>query len=295
MFHSSISVRPRLADLDTQRHVTSRIYESFAWEGRHRLLDEQGYGIPRLLEEGVRLIPRRSVCSFQREQNPGAELAVETEAEAGANGQICWRQRVVESANGGAVACKILTETQSQRSGQAVQLLDPPDPEKQPAAAPDGPAADLAAAAPISPFSGNCRQVAARWIMPYSERTVFYDYPISALWRIAEDGRWHFSTAIGLTEDRIRQLDTITFFIAGAFEFHQAPEAGSELGVRVWLERIEKIRCFMRTDVFDRTGAIVLSCRDEQLIVSLSRRRPRKAPPEFLEMVGAYLEYGVAD
>lgn len=288
MIQNTIAVVPRFADLDTQRHVTSRTYESFAWEGRHKLLAAAGHSIESLLTRGVRLRPRQSSVAFQREQNPGARLEVLTEAEAAPSGVIYWRQRIVE-AESGALACALQCTTQTEASGAPADLLPTDAPAS--GAAQDSPAKEIQAVPPIAVFSGASDRVISRCFMPYSERSIFYDYPLSALWRLAEDGRWHFSTQIGLTEQRIRELDTITFFLAGNFEFYDLPRAGQELTIHTWMERIDKIRCVMRTDVSDAaSGTVLYSCRDEQLIVSLSRRRPRKAPPEFIELVRPYME-----
>ncbi len=286
MNQNTIAVVPRFADLDTQRHVTSRTYESFAWEARHKLLADAGHSIESLLEGGVRLRPRQSSVSFQREQNPGARLEVFTEAEAAPGGVIYWRQRILE-AESGTLACTLYCTTHSESDGASIDLL----PIDAAAGGADSPAKVIQAIAPIVAFSGASARVLSRCFMPYSERSIFYDYPLTALWRLAEDGRWYFSTTIGLTEQRIRDLDTITFFIAGNFEIYALPHAGQELAIHTWLERVEKIRCVMRTDVSDAaSGALLYSCRDEQLIVSLSRRRPRKAPPEFIELVRPYME-----
>lgn len=290
MIQSSLAVVPRFADLDTQRHVTSRTYESFAWEARHKLLADAGHTVESLLARGVRLRPRQSSVAFQREQNPGARLEVLTQAEAAPGGVIYWRQRIVE-AEGGALACTLHCTTQSEAEGAPVELLPTDGVADVAGAAEESPAKEIQRLPRIAPFSGASERVLSRCFMPYSERSIFFDYPLTALWRLAEDGRWYFSTQIGLTEERIRELDTITFFISGNFEFYDLPRAGQELAIHTWLERIEKIRCVMRTDVSDAaSGAVLYSCRDEQLIVSLSRRRPRKAPPEFIELVRPYME-----
>ena len=87
-------------------------------------------------------------------------------------------------------------------------------------------------------------------------------------------------------------------FAAGAQEFtfklHQFLPLKSSVPaefLQPWIEKIEKIRCFMRQDVTPKdSDEVLLSIREEQLIVSLSRRRPRKAPPEFIQMVSDYME-----
>jgi hypothetical protein len=41
-------------------------------------------------------------------------------------------------------------------------------------------------------------------------------------------------------------------------------------------------------------GRILLSMRDEQLIVSLSKARPQRASDKFLGLIGKYVEHGIA-
>ena len=68
----------RFADLDTQRHVTSRTYESFALEGRYRVLAQLGFTREKIQEEQIYLNPVSGYSKFHRQQFPGVELRVET-------------------------------------------------------------------------------------------------------------------------------------------------------------------------------------------------------------------------
>jgi acyl-CoA thioesterase FadM len=70
----------RFADLDTQRHITSRTYESFALEGRYRVLEKLGMPFEQIKNEQISLVTINGYCKFHRQQFPGAELNVETAA-----------------------------------------------------------------------------------------------------------------------------------------------------------------------------------------------------------------------
>ncbi|MCB1323767.1 MAG: hypothetical protein H7A21_12085 [Spirochaetales bacterium] len=279
-----LAASPRFADLDTQRHVTSRTYEDFCREARFAILAESSYTTERLLEEKIHLVPRRSFVRFFREQMPGARLQVHSVFYRTEPERILWVQEVRE-AESNALACRLLTETETRANGNAIPLkLDGYDP-----GAPASEDLDLLAEPPQ--FGGSCRRVSAPAVMLFSDRTIFYDYPPTALWRLGEEGRWSFGHAIGLDQKKILETDTITFFTAATFAFHRIPGPGEELAIHSWIEKIEKIRCFMRQDVTPKdSDEVLLSIREEQLIVSLSRRRPRKAPPEFIQMVSDYME-----
>ncbi|HNN01911.1 MAG TPA: hypothetical protein PKG67_15750, partial [Turneriella sp.] len=68
----------RFADLDTQRHVTSRTYEEFALEGRYRVLAKLGYNQERIQNENIYLEAISGYSKFHRQQFPGAQLNVQT-------------------------------------------------------------------------------------------------------------------------------------------------------------------------------------------------------------------------
>ncbi len=276
---------PRAADLDTQRHVTSRTYESYCWEGRYALLAGQGYGNERLIEEKILLRPVGTSMRFFREQMPGAALKVRTELIPGDGADLAFVQEVVE-ADSGATACRIVTHVRGEVDGAAQRLALAPT---SATGEDDAWTADPLTAPPKK-FAGDNQRVSAPAIMLYSERTPFFDHPPAALWRIAEEGRWHFSYAVGLDQKKIYETDTVTFFTSANFEFYRIPRGGEEMIIHTWIESIEKIRCFMRQDIETKQGELLFSVREEQLIVSLSRRRPRKAPPEFVGMIADYME-----
>lgn len=284
-YYQNFNIAARLFDMDTQRHVTSRTYEAFCWEGRIRMMKALGYPLDSMLEKNERLTPKMTHCSFSKEQLPGNELVVHTYMEPKAD-QQSWLQEVKQT--DGALACRIATITAFEREGQ-IHAADFPA---------KGDGVDSSEISPSSIISElpstidartNCDSVQTPVTAMYSERSPFFNYPSAAFWRLIEEGRWGFSHAIGLDHKRILELDTITFFTSGTFRIYQQPVAGEVLTVHTWVDRIEKIRCFLRNDVMDTGGNLIASNIEEQLIVSLSRRRPKRAGPEYIHLVEKYL------
>ena len=282
-FYDEFEIAARMYDLDTQRHVTSRTYEAFCWEGRFRLLEKAGLGIASLLEDEVRFLPELSHCSFSREQMPGAPLKVRTWMSLRKDRQD-WVQDICEM--DGKLACRIATTTRTDPPGQDLQNAKWAQLSSSDAHDPEGFIGGLP-----GDFKApdNCETVHTRVRVGYSERTPFFDYGPATFWRIIEEGRWGFSDAIGLDQKMIMELDTVTFFTSGTFRIFRQPVAGELLTIHTWVDRLEKIRCFLRSDVVDQSCDSVFSNVEEQLIVSLSRRRPRRAGPDFVHLIEKYL------
>lgn len=282
----SIYSKTRVADLDTQRHVTSRTYEAMCYEGRHALLEARGYSFDSMLEKKQRLVPLACYVKFINQQMPGAELRVDTIAYAEGEGVILWQQQVFAADD--KPVCEILVRTRFDEDGAPLDILQS-DPEDQEAHA------ALEKLLPIiAPFSGDCRQVESTLTALYSERNIFGEYSNGALWRFFEDGRWFFSEKLGLTLDTFVRLDTTAFFMGAVFHYYKPLRAGQSVYVFTWMERIEKIRGYMRQDAYVKNEIgeleLVMSSREEQLIVQLSKARPRRAPQEYIDILGDYIE-----
>lgn len=290
MIEHRTPIVPRLSDLDTQRHVTSRSYEQFCWQGRHELLAEHGYDLTRLLEERILLVPFKSYVKFYREQMPGNPIEVLTRAHVGPKNIIYWVQEIYNIDNCD-LACRLITVTKSRAKNKGIELLaDQARLQSEKELQIDGVAVDVVLKKPKT-FSGNCKRVKSPFVTQYSARSYFFDYPPSEYWRIMEEGRWAFGQKLGFTQKTIEQIDTTTFFTGGTYYWAKIPEAGQELVVYTWVEKIDNIRCFLRQDVHTKKGDQFIFCiREEQLIVSLSKRRPRKAPLEWVTMVKSYIE-----
>jgi acyl-CoA thioesterase FadM len=267
----------RFADLDTQRHVTSRTYESFALEGRYRLLEKLGFAYEQVKNEHIYLTPLSGYVKFHRQQFPGAELRVETHAFPEAGGNIHWDQKIFEK--GGELVCHLQQLTRPVRGAEPLALEVTADETREPVLY-----------EPLKPWSGSGERIIAQYKLPYSDRDFAGKYNVASLWKIFEEGRWMFVEQVGLTFEKIVELDTTSFFMGSVANFFAEVPAGRTLQVMTWVERIDKIRYWFRQDVM-HNGKLLISMRDEQLIVSLSRARPQRATPEFLKYIGKYLEF----
>jgi len=260
----------RFADLDTQRHVTSRTYESFALEGRYRLLAKLGYPHERIQNEQIYLNAVSGYAKFHRQQFPGVELKVVTEASPSGT-QIHWDQKIFEPS--GELVCHLQLLTQ----GVVIPELT-------------GENSEPVLYEALKPWSGQGERIVAQYTMPYADRDFAGKYNLASLWKIFEEGRWLFVEKVGLTYEKIVELDTTSFYMGGICNIFAEVPAGRTLQLMTWIERIDKIRYWFRQDVL-HNGKVLMSMRDEQLIVSLSRARPQRATPEFLKYIGKYIEY----
>lgn len=284
----------RFADLDTQRHVTSRTYEQFALEGRYRVLNKLGYSQERIQNENIYLEAISGYSKFYRQQFPGAQLKVQTFVakfnpypsvaslplpRGGAGGGVLhWDQKILDQA--GELVCHLQLKTRTTKGGAPLEL--------------EG----IAAAenfgilySDLPPWSGQNERVVSLYTMPYSDRDFAGRYNVAAIWRIFEEGRWLFAEKTGLTYERIVEMDTTSFYMGSICNYFAEVPAGRTLQIMTWIERVEKIRYYFRQDVM-HNGRTLLSMRDEQLIVSLSKARPQRASEKFLRFIGKYLEHG---
>ncbi|MBL8034675.1 MAG: acyl-[acyl-carrier-protein] thioesterase [Leptospiraceae bacterium] len=276
--HHEYTAITRFADLDTQRHVTSRTYEQFALEGRYQVLAKLGYNQERIQNEQIYLEAMRGYSKFHRQQFPGVQLKVDTFAAAhGGEGVIHWDQKIKDQA--GELVCHLQLETRTTRAGEPLAL--------------DG--IEKAANFEIlyddlKPWSGNNERVVSYYTMPYSDRDFAGRYNVASLWRIFEEGRWMFAEKTGLTYDRIVEMDTTSFYMGSIANFFAEVPAGRTLQIMTWIERVDKIRYYFRQDVL-LNGKLMLAMRDEQLIVSLSKARPQRASAMFMSFMGKFVEF----
>lgn len=285
----------RFADLDTQRHVTSRTYEEFALEGRYRLLNKLGHSHEKIQNEQIYLNPVMGYVKFHRQQFPGAELKVVTDVSP-SGAQLHWDQKIFQQ--DGELVCHLQQLTQPVKADQLLQIPEISGENKE-----------EVLYEKLKPWSGAGERIVGSYQLPYSDRDFAGKYNLASLWKIFEEGRWIFVEKVGLTYQRIVELDTTSFFMGsvcnffaevpaegtGSAEARAATDgiharAGRTLQVMTWIERIEKIRYWFRQDVL-HNGKLLASMRDEQLIVSLSRARPQRATPEFMKYIGKYVEY----
>jgi acyl-CoA thioesterase FadM len=258
---ASLRLTTRLSDLDSQGTLSLRACDQLAAEARELVLAAQGSGFST--------------------QPPGAgvELKSSVQVFPAAEGGVIWDHRL-EAADGAEI-CRFLLRTQSlDRNGEPLDLFtDARD------------LADSALLAAPAPFQGGCKQVQSAQMALFTDRDALGDHPVESLWRIFDEGRWRFAARIGLTEEMIRRLDTDLPLVGGVYEFRRPPRPGRELQLLAWVERIDRVRVFLRQEVYDPAdGQLMLSAREEHTIVSLSKGRPRTPPVEYLELLADYVE-----
>jgi acyl-CoA thioesterase FadM len=308
----------RFADLDTQRHITSRTYESFALEGRYRVLAQAGLPFETIKNEQISLVTVSGYCKFHRQQFPGAELKVvthasptpppsapplpllkEREGRLGGVGEVHWDQKILDASGELVAHLQQLTRTVrgvTLRQAQGDKTTPPPhEPETDSLVTLSLSMGDEVPTEPIlyedlKPWSGHNQRVVSQYQIPYADRDFAGKYNAAALWKIFEEGRWMFVEKIGLTYERIVELDTTSFYMGSIYNFFAEVPAGRTLEVVTWIERIDKIRYYFRQDVL-HNGKLLLTMRDEQLIVSLSKARPQRASEKFLGYIGKYVEF----
>jgi acyl-CoA thioesterase FadM len=270
----------RTSDLDFHRHVNNKIYEQFCSEGRYRLLEEQGYSIEALLNQAVTLRPVASFVKFFLQQKSGATLNVRTEVFPSGDGIILWDHHL--SQPDGQAVCHLQAKTATlDRRRQPIDLLPVTD---------DSPAQVLIENVPA--FSGNCARIASSYAIIYSDMDAFGRLPLAALWRIFEEGRHMFGEQLGLSTERLVGLDTLIFWVAGTYQYYQSINPGQQVSIHTWLERIARIRVYIRQEIRTADGAELLGAsREEHLVVSLSEARAKPLPSELATMLQTYVEY----
>lgn len=141
-------------------------------------------------------------------------------------------------------------------------------------------------------FSGNCGRVSSQYSVIYTDMDVFGKLPFAAYWRIFEEGRHMFGEQLGLTPERLYQLDTNIFWVAGTYRYYQPIQAGQQVQINTWLERIARVRAYFRQEIWTAGGAELLGAsREVHLIVSLSKAHTKTIPADVERLVHPFLEF----
>lgn len=273
----SNTFRTELYDLDWNRHVTSRTYERFCNAARFSGLEKMGYPLQRMLDESLHMVPGAMKVRFLAQQFAGAELDIETDVKQDATGKLQWDQVV---RNGEKDVCTFTSTGFLQNSEKEILLNNRNDVTESPV---------LVESLWQPEFSESEHNSVLEYQFPvsYSDMNIFWQINQEAIWKYFEEGRFRFFNTV-FSLDMVHKMDTSTFFMGGDLEICKLPEPGTKAILTSWIESIEKIRFYFRQNIVDSEGNVLARMRDEQLFVSLSKSRPRKAPPEFIEQVKAY-------
>lgn len=273
-----ISLETRYYDLDMNRHVTSRTYENFCQEGRFKLLHGCGYPLVSLIEEKIQILPLATEIRFHNQQFAGAMLDVHTECFQTDEGYIIWEHKILDQMQ--KLVCNIKLETITlDKNGNPLNLLSPEDINLV-----------VPSLAPIKEFSKSCNRAVNRISTSYSDLNCFGGYYPEMIWKIFEEGRWMFFKNV-ISLEKIHATDTTAFFMGGMIRFFEMPGPGESLMLYTWIDSVDKIRFYYRQDIVRPNGKVIASMKDEQVFVSMSASRPKKAPVEIFEYIDKYLEH----
>lgn len=277
---SSHTVTTRISDLDSLRHVNNRIYEQYCADSRYRLLEEHGYPLNILHEKTISLRPVASHVRFRAQQKSGSTLMIETVAYPMDDGIILWDHNILQT--DGELVCHLQAKTKTIKQHQTpIELL--PITQAKP---------DQVFIEEVSSFSGTCSRASNSYKSIYTDMDTFGSLPIAAWWRIYEEGRHMAGGQLGLTLERFIQFDTHIFWVAGTYHFYKVIKPGQNLTIHTWLERIVRIRAYIRQEIRSEDGAQLLGAsREEHLIVSLKTSKAKAMPSELAERLEGYVEY----
>ena len=88
------------------------------------------------------------------------------------------------------------------------------------------------------------------------------------------------------------RTDTTAFFMGAQFVYNKPLIAGKKYVLKTWLHKIDKLRIYFRQSLVDAKDPddIYISSMENIILVSVSRSRPKKPPPEWLKFFKNYIE-----
>jgi acyl-CoA thioesterase FadM len=265
------------SDLDWNRHVTSRTYEKMAYSSRMEILKELGYPISTLLQKNYKWVNKRSKVKFHSQQFENSELKVETEVYKNDRGSLHFHQRILDTNN--KLVCSIGNESILLDETEKIIILDEIETTDKTELLFEWNLVDKKLVQTLN----------HKMYIPFNDMSCFWNLPSDSIWKIFEEGRFMFFHEV-IDLDSVSKTDTTTFFMGGEIEIIELPKPGSKVLLETWIESFQKIRFYFRQDILSENGDVLVKMQDEQLFVSLSNSRPRKAPEEFLNSVDKYIK-----
>ncbi|TGK78688.1 acyl-[acyl-carrier-protein] thioesterase [Leptospira montravelensis] len=262
-------------DLDWNRHVTSRTYERFAYDARCEVLKEFGYPIELLLNLNISYFPGSTKVRFLNQQFVNSEITVESQIYGLDDASLLWKQTILGA--DGKKACEIETTSRLVQDGKNIRIPNVPE------------INILPYQFTIHPKPTLQNTVEHNYYIPFSDMNCFWNLPSDSIWKIFEEGRFLFFKEI-VDLNLIKETDSTTFFMGGEILIYKQPDPGSYVKIISWIESFEKIRFYFRQDIIDSNGNLLASMKDEQLFVSLSNSRPRRAPAAFFDKIERFIE-----
>ena len=246
-----------------------------AYSARMEIIKELGFPIADILQKQWKWVSQGSHVRFHSQQYENKDLLIETEVVKDSNDSFHFHQKLFDSEK--KLVCTI--------GNQSVLLDENKNPVKI-----DAIQEDLSRI-----FTWKLNERSAEWntlqrtlYIPFGDMNCFWNLPTDSVWKIFEEGRFLFFKEV-VDLSLVTKYDTSTFFMGGDIEILELPEPGSYITLHTWIDEIQKIRFFFRQDIVSHDGRLLAKMKDEQLFVSLSNSRPKKAPPQFLTAVENYI------
>ena len=274
MKHKKI-IQTQYYDLDWNRHVTSRTYEKMAYATRMEILKSLGYPIGELLKNKWKWISQKSFVRFHLQQVEGADLVINTEVFRDTEFSFLFHHKITD-----------LNEKLVCTIGNQSVLLDEFGKTIQFNSLEEGSTETINFT--LSDRKQNYNTLEHNMYIPFSDMNCFWNLPCDSIWKIFEEGRFLFFHEL-VDLNMVTQFDTSTFFMGGEIEIFELPEPGSTIKIHSWIDEVQKIRFYFRQDIVSQNGKLLAKMKDEQLFVSLSNSKPKKAPSEFLKSVESYI------
>jgi acyl-CoA thioesterase FadM len=272
----TISLHTHIYDLDWNRHVTSRTYERFSYDGRFSILEDLGYGVHACLEKGIEFVSGSTFVRFLSQQFAGALLDITTDVSRNNEGLLHFHH-IIQDQSGKKICELFATAYLKNPDGSKVILGDVPL------------LSNSWKESQIHTRKKDQTTVMHSMAIPFSDMSCFWNLPSEAIWKVFEEGRFLFFKEI-VDLKLIKETDSTTFFMGGEIQITKLPEPGTKVSLLSWIDSFEKIRFYFRQDIVSEAGETLVSMRDEQLFVALSTSRPRKAPSEFYARVEKFIE-----
>lgn len=271
-------------DLDWNRHVTSRTYEKFGYEGRLACLDELGFPILEIIHNKQSIHPIDTQVRFLAQQFPGSQLIVDTELFQTKDGKIHSHQMILNPER--KPVCDLKTSflllNESKKPITISKLSLPASSGTN--ANTDSDKNALSIRVDLKSLPEGVRPLKHDLQIKYSDMNSFWTVTNESIWKYFEEGRFlFFKEIVGF--DSVHETDTTTFFMGGDIHIQELPEPGTTIHIVSWIESVEKIRFYFRQDLVDSDGKVLASMKDEQLFIKLSKSRPCKVPEDFLKII----------
>ncbi len=274
-----IQLQTKTYDLDWNRHITSRTYERFGYEGRWAYLADIGYPIQEIIHSRSLILPVSTKVRFLAQQYAGSTLSIDTEIYQLENGILLCDQKILDKEE--KPVCDLKTSfflLDSSRNAMRIpesrvdisendleslnQLKEDLEPE-------------------LNPIPSTVEPIVHELQIHFSDMDPFWTLPNESIWKYFEEGRFLFFREIA-GFDSVQTADTTSFFMGGEIKIYKLPEPGTKVQILSWIDSIEKVRFFFRQDLVDIQGTILVKMRDEQVFVKLPKARPCRVPESFL-------------